>query len=702
MLRRLGIQSKLILLLLAVTLASIAVVGWIGFSLGKRSIREATEARLTALRACQTAMLQSMLAGLRDLVISLSDGREAIEGTRALAAGFRELGTQPLSAAELDRLEAYYRDEFIPRLAERIDAKPVLEQYLPEGAAAQRVQERWIASNPLPAARQDLAEHPDDDSAYAAAHARFHPAFARAVRIFRFEDIMLIDAETLDIVYSYQKTPEFGTNLETGPYAGTLLAAKVRSLRGDRDRDDFRIVDFERYRPSLGKAMGFALSPIFDGAQMIGILAIQFPIDSINKVLTNSFDWQSQGLGASGECYLVGPDHTLRSRSRFMHEDPTGFVAGLRASGVPAATCNAIERQGSGLCLLPIRGLAAEEALRGQSGFTEGTDYRGTPVYTAYGPIDLDSLRWGLLAEIDVAEADAPIRRFGRTVVGVASGLALGSTLLALLFSHLLTRPLVRLADAARRLGAGETDVAVPVATDDEFGRLGRVFNDMAIDIRQRKEQLEQQVTRNEELLLSILPASAVEQRRDGDERASREFADVTVLCADLAGVDALAARDGDARALAAVGDLVAAIDEAAEAAGVEKVRAIGGSYLAVCGLSVARPDHTRRMIEFGRSIERLVAAFQREHRVDVRAAIGINCGPVVGGVVGRRKFLYDLWGDTVAVARRLAADGTAIRVTGRVRERTGDLFTFHGPESVTLEGRAPIETWSLDRAEGR
>lgn len=149
---------------------------------------------------------------------------------------------------------------------------------------------------------------------------------------------------------------------------------------------------------------------------MIGILAIQFPIDSINKVLTNNFDWQSQGLGASGECYLVGPDHTLRSRSRFMHEDPEGFVA----------------------------------------------------------------------------EADAPIRRFGRTVVGVASGLALGSTLLALLFSHLLTRPLVRLADAARRLGAGQTDVAVPVATDDEFGQLGRVFNDMAVDIRRRKEQLEQ------------------------------------------------------------------------------------------------------------------------------------------------------------------------------------------------------------------
>jgi class 3 adenylate cyclase len=695
---RLGIQSKLILLLLGVSLASIGVVAWIGYSSGRRSLTQATTDRLTALRASKATAVKTMLAGLRDQVISISDSRVAIEAMRDLRAGFHELGTVPLADAEEERLEAFYRDDFLPALAREIDGDPVLEQYLPAGAAARQVQFRWIADNPHAyLAKQNLVERDGDPSTYAAAHARFHPAFARMVRLFGFEDVMLIDADTLDIVYSYEKTTELGTNLETGPYAGTLLATKVRSLRGDRDRDDFRVVDFERYRPTLSRPMGFAISPIFDGTKMIGILALQFPIDAFNRILTNDFDWESQGLGKTGESYLVGPDRTLRSRSRFMHEDPEKLLAELKVAGVSPGILAAMARQRSGMCLLPVQTPAVEEALRGRTGFTTGVDYRGAPVYTAYGPIELDSLRWALLAEIDVAEADAPIRRFGRTVFSVASGLALGSTLLALLFSHLLTRPLAALTDAARRLGAGETDIRVPVTAADEFGQLGRVFNDMAANIRHQKEQLQAQVRENEELLLSILPASAVEQRREGDERASREFADVSVLCADIVGMEQLAARGGDARALAALGDLVAAFDEAAEAGGIEKVRTIGGSYLAVCGLSVSRPDHTRRVIEFARAVERIVAAFNREQQADLRVAIGINCGPVVGGVVGRRKFLYDLWGDTVAVARRLAeGGGGAIRVTGRVRERTGDLFEFHGPEPVAVEGRPPLETWSL------
>jgi len=696
MLRRLGVQSKLIILLLAVTLTSIAVVAWIGYSLGRDSIRHSTRERLTALRACQTAALRAMLTDLRDQVISLSDTRFVVEGMRAFRDGFRELGTVPPAAADEARLEGYYTGEFLPALGRQIGAEPLLEQYLPAGVAARRLQERWIASSPRPERRQDVVELPDDPSAYAAAHARFHPSIARVVRIFHFEDVMLVDADTLDVVYSYQKTPELGTNFETGPYAATQLGQKLRSLRGDRDRDDFRVVDFERYRPSLGRAMGFTLSPIFDGPRMIGILVLQFPIDAFNKVLTNDYDWVAQGLGKTGECYLVGPDHTLRSRSRFMHEDPESLLAELRAAGVSQGILRAMERQGSGLCLLPVKTAAADEALRGKTGFLAGVDYRGSPVYTAYGPIELDSLRWGILAEIDISEADAPIRRFGRTVFSVASGLALGSTLLALLFSHLLTRPLAALTEAARRLGAGETDITVPATGGDEFGQLGRVFNDMAANIRDQKEQLQTQVRKNEELLLSILPASAVEQRREGDERASREFADVSVLCADVVGMEQVAARGGDARALAALGDLVAAFDEAAEAGGIEKVRTIGGSYLAVCGLSVARPDHTRRVIDFARAIERIVAAFNREQQADIRVAIGINCGPVVGGVVGRRKFLYDLWGDTVVVARRLADGGGTIRVTGRVRERIGDLFTFQGPETVIVDGRPPIETWSL------
>lgn len=400
-------------------------------------------------------------------------------------------------------------------------------------------------------------------------------------------------------------------------------------------------------------------------------------------------------MGETGETYLVGPDSTMRSRSRFMAEDPQGFIKTLRASSVPTSVVDQIERQGNVLCALPVDSPSAAAALNGQSGIMETTDYRGEKVLSAYGPLELDSLRWAVLAEMDLAEAEAPVRAFARRVLIAASALALAFTFAALIAAHLLTRPLRLLADGARRLGAGENNVRVDVQSQDEFGELSRVFNDMSASIETQKQKLEQQVQENQELLHSILPASAVAQRREGDERASREFADVTVLFAEILGMEDFSARAGESKALALLGDLIAAFDEAAEKSGIEKVKTIGGSYLAVCGLSVHRPDHARRVIQFAQEMARIVGIFNRDENAGLSLAVGINSGPVVGGVVGRRKFLYDLWGDTVTIARKLASgEGSAIRVTSPVRDRLGEQFTFRGP--IKTDGKSGAEAWEV------
>jgi methyl-accepting chemotaxis protein len=79
----------------------------------------------------------------------------------------------------------------------------------------------------------------------------------------------------------------------------------VRAIRAARDRDDFKIADFESFRPSLGTSMGFAMSPIFDGTTMVGILVLQFPIELFNRVLTGDYNWTGEGLGQTGECFVV-------------------------------------------------------------------------------------------------------------------------------------------------------------------------------------------------------------------------------------------------------------------------------------------------------------------------------------------------------------------------------------------------------------
>lgn len=695
---RLSIQSKVILLLLGVSLASIGTVAWIGYDSGRKSLDQALRERMTAIRSAKSLNVSMMLDALRDQVIAMSDSQTVAAAAREFPAAYGQLADATLAPAEAESLASFYSADYLPKLHEGRGGKPVLEQYLPTSAAARYLQYHYLAANPAPyEGKHALDAAPGDTSEYGRIHARFHREFARTVAIFGFADLLIVDPDSLDIVYSYAKTAEFATNLEVGPYATTKLATLVRSLQGHKERDDFVVSDFEKFAPSLGQPMAFIGSPIYEGSQLLGILVLQFPIETFNKVLTADYAWSDAGFGQTGECYLVGPDRTLRSRSRFMVEDTEGLLTTLADEGVARDVLERIRALGTAMCLLPVDNACVEEALRGRSGVMRTRGYRGKPVVAAYGPVELNSLRWAIVTSVDESEAHEPTARFGRTVFGLASGLSLASTLIALAFSNLLTRPLRALTAAAERLGAGDTDVSVPIHSEDEFGQLGRVFNGMAASIRRQTEKLETQVRENDELLHSILPASAVESRRDGDERAQREFADVSVLVAEIVGMEGLGTPAGESRALGVLTDLVAAIDEAAEAGGIEKVRTIGTTYLAVCGLSVTRPDHVRRMLAFAREIERIVGIFNRDHHLELAVSIGVSAGPVVGGVVGRRRFLYDLWGETVAVAKELSHQGdAAIRVTDRVRERTGELFDFLGPFSVAIDGRPAIETWSL------
>lgn len=695
---RMSIQSKMIVLLLVVSLASLSAVALLGYSSAKIALTQAVEKQLQGIRVSKTTTLKEMLEALKDQVISMSDSQAAIDGMRAFRQAYRDLATKSLSVAEEEKLRAFYASEFLPALGKQLDGQPILEHYLPTTPTARYLQYHYLANNPHPYKDKGaLISAPLDQSSYGETHARLHKLFSRVVRIFGFEDLMLVDPDTLDVVYSFQKTTEFSTNLLSGPYSNTNLGDRIRAIKVARDRDDFKIADFEAYRPSLGAPMGFALSPIFDGPTMIGVLVLQFPIETFNKVLTGDYKWREEGLGNTGESYVVGPDKTIRSRSRFMFEDAAGFFRDLKQSGVSDKVIQRMERQKTAMNALVVDSASVEKGLQGLTGITTTRSYRGRNVLSAYGPLEMDSVRWAVISEIDLEEAREPIQSVGRRVVIASSAIALIVSVLALICSQLLTRPLRALTEGARRLGAGDTKVQVNVTSRDEFGELGVVFNEMADSIRNQTQELEEQVRKNQELLLNILPASAVAQRRDGDERASREFLDVTVLFSDLSGMEELSRTVGEVKAMTLLGDLIASFDDAAERHGIEKVKTVGASYLAVCGLSVSRPDHTRRIIQFAEDMVRIVAIFNREHSLHTTLAIGVNSGPVVGGVVGKRKFLYELWGDTVALAKKLASSSNgAIRVTHNVYSRLGDQFEFTGPIRFEVEGRDSIEAWQI------
>ena len=687
-LERIGVQSRFILLMLLVSLGSILAIGWIGYQSARSAITNAVQNHLQSVRHSKTSGLMALLEALRDQVISLSDGKLAADAIVNFKQSYRALEDEKLTEEQEEELRNYYATQFLPQLQKNLGSTAHPEQFVPADPIQRYLQYHYM-----------VAAATADDSLYGLAHTANHERFDRVGTMFGYEDILLIDDDTLEIIYTLRKRPDFATSLRDGPYASTNLAKAADALSRARDRDTFKVVDTELYRPNFGLPVGFVLSPIFNGSEMVGILALEFPIDRIVHLLTGNFEWEREGMGKTGECYVVGPDFTMRSRSRFMVEDPQAFFRELRTSTVTPSVVEQIKRQGTVLNQLPVKTYSTEQALLGHDGITMINDYRGVPVLSSYGPLDLNSLRWAVVAEMDVAEAYQPIYDYARRALLAATALAMATTLLALVSSWLLVRPLKQLAAAARRIGAGDSAVSVDLNTRDEFGELANVFNEMSANLQRQRGELEEKARENQELLLNILPASAIEQRRDGDEKATRQFADVTVLVAEFRHVDELGGHRDDSRGISLLGDLVSACDEAAEKCGVEKVRAVGSLYLAVCGLSVNRPDHTARTMLFAQELAQIVAAFDREHAAPLTLAVGINSGSVVGGVVGRHKFLYDLWGDTVTIASRLAArDDGAIHVSQQVHDRLNDLYTFEVHDDLELRGQGVMKTWRLKR----
>jgi class 3 adenylate cyclase len=695
--RSLSVQSKLIAAFVLLTLVTIGVVSWIGYLSARESLRAASERELIGLQRSKTAMVQNILRSARNEVLSLSASSVTTNAARELSAAYRQLATEPVTTQMQTEVRRFYRDEFVPALMKRSAITPPEDSLLPTTPTGWYLHYHYIATGEKPYGTRRINHSTTDRSAYGRAVAQVEAELRGAVNRLEQANITLVDPDTLDVFFSLEQSSVLGTNLVTGPYAASKMSRLVLALRNSQNVDDYRVADFEAYYPALGDPIAFVGTPVFDGPRIIAIMVLRLPIEPISRALSGNRQWQADGLGETGEVYLLGPDQTMRSDSRFLIENRDSFLATLRRSTVTSRAVDTVEKLGTTILTIPVADEAARAALRGETGVTAIDDYRGVPALIAYGPVDLDSLRWGVIAKIDEAEAMAPLGVYATRVLTWGVGLSLLATVMALLLAKALTRPISALVRAAKQVSHGALDVRVEVIATDEYRELGEAFNEMVASLRTNRAALDRQVLENERLLVSLLPASGAAHVRDGNAEARQAFADVTVAYVNLVGFESLSPELGENDSMALLSDIVAACDEAAEQHGVEKVRTIGSSYLAVSGLSVERPDHTARMVDFAREVVRIVKRFNAERGVRLVAEIGINAGPVIGGMVGRRKFIYDLWGDTVKLARGIESDGkTSILVTRAVYERVRDLVPFGSATRTDVRGMGPVELFSL------
>ncbi|MGI0494122.1 adenylate/guanylate cyclase domain-containing protein [Alkalinema pantanalense CENA528] len=713
-------------MLLIVSGCSIGITAFLGYQSGRANLTDRVFNQLTSLRASKAYQIESYFKTLRAHTQTLSTDLTIIDALQQLDRAYQQLEQAPISAKTQQELRQYYSQKFLPRLAETEQGTPVLSAYLPPNPAAQYLQDYYIAANQFAVGQKHRLDAASDGSEYSRLHAKYHPMVREIIDKFGYYDLFLINPAG-KIVYTVYKETDFGSDLTQGAYSESNLARLVETVRQAKQKNYAHIVDFAPYAPSYGAPAAFIAVPIFKttrnngdrgasgvnpanpeatdpeggqlfAAEFLGVLAVQIPVNEINSVMTGNHNWQQDGLGQTGETYLVGPDRFMRSQSRFLTEDSASYLKLLEKLGTPPASLKRIASYKSTILEQKVDTQGVNAALYGKQGTEIIQDYRDIAVLSSYAPLRIEGLNWVILSEMDLTEAYAPISAFAYQVLISATLLMLLLTLLAMVIANWFIRPIQRLINYAATIESGEIDAVAEINSQDEFGHLAQSFNAMVHSLRVQTNLVAQKSKENEQLLLSLFPDAIARRLKQGEKNIAERIPNVVVVFAELTGFVQLTENFTTQESVTLLNELVEAFDNVGNRYGMEKIKTMGYSYLSVCGLSTPYLDYDKRAVDFAMEMLTILRRSQGDHGLMLNVRIGINAGDVVAGIVGKNRFIYDVWGDTINIASSLrsACPAGAMLVSPEIYDRLKDLYAFEPAELIELAYDQQLLAWRL------
>ncbi len=248
--------------------------------------------------------------------------------------------------------------------------------------------------------------------------------------------------------------------------------------------------------------------------------------------------------------------------------------------------------------------------------------------------------------------------------------------------------------DKVKGFSAGAVDyVTKPIQHEEVLARVTT-----HLKLRRLQQHLEEKEREADRLLLNVLPQSIVNQLKQEGTVAAESFSDVSVLFADIVGFTGFSANQDPKILIEVLNALFSSFDNLVEALKLEKIKTIGDCYMVVGGAPTHRSDHSRAIAELALGIKEEVLKYNDKHQMTFAVRIGINSGPVVAGVIGTKKFSYDLWGDTVNVASRMESYGlpNEIQVTDKSYEQLRDTYAFEDRGEIEVKGKGKIKTYLL------
>jgi class 3 adenylate cyclase len=690
-----SIRYRLIFIMVCLSVFGVCLASGLAHAHGEANLKDAAVRQLTGLRRTRAYQIQSYFRTARNHVLSLSDDRMFVDAMQEFASAYSKLDSLPSDQAMCRGVGAWYDQAYLPGVLRFMTLTKPRADYLPVGTAAYWLQNQYV----LPQEREVHSVQLDSDgAAYNRVNAKYDPSFRKLVEQFGYYDLLLVYPKDLRVIYSAAHNPDFGTSLSIGPYRDTALGGIVAHAMTSPDPEAVFVADYSRYTPVKGAPAAFLASPISDGQSRVGAFVLQISSIEIDRVVSGNRSWEADGLGRTGDVEIVGPDRLMRSTSRRFIEHPGEFLKGLRAGGATEEQLRQVQTFGTTILGTKVSGSAVAEGLQGREGTMVEAGPDGRQQIVSFMPLGLPGLNWVVLAHIDLDEALGPVYRFRSEAILWGTLAVLLTAFVALLLTEQLLRPINDLLKAAKRMTAGDLTARVQVRSGDELGVLSSAFNSMSESIQQSMIVIEEKNRENENLLLNILPGPIAQRLKSGETAIADSYAQATVLFADIVGFTTLSAGRDPAEILTFLNGLFTRFDEAAKLHGIEKIKTIGDAYMAVSGILPSHPDHVKQMLQMGFDMLDVVRDYRLLSKTPFSIRIGINTGPVVAGVVGTTKFIYDLWGDTVNMASRMESTGVpgSIQVSRSVYDLLKNEYEFKARGTIEIKGKGLIETWLL------
>lgn len=682
-----SMATRLAAAVVAVSLVSLVIATIIGLNTGRDLGEDLYRNRLTALRTSASGDVSSDMNALATTSDALASSPQAAEAIRRFSSAFDDLQGEDLGDRRTqvaDLLDSYKQRFLDPQSEVGLDLD--VRDIIPSTDIGVHLQHLY-AINFEPADDAAAVNDAGDGSDWTATHALVHPVYRDIADRAGLVDVFLVDAEGR-AVYSVRKNPDFATDLETGPFSGSVLSTAVRRALEDPDAGP-QVSDLAFYNASL-QPIGVVASPVLDGDTVVGAVALMYDSERLTASLTAEGEWEDAGYPDTSDTYMIGSDGTTRSDPRGFVEDPSGYLDEVQeAGGLSDEQRAAVEARGTTVLTLRASDPTYQAIEDDDTAIESRASISGHDVYSTIERVDVDGPTWWTAAEVDASVARSDVEDFREVlVVGVAIFVVV-LAFLAVLWANRIVSPVREISNRlARRETSDEAEpLVVPDRSPIEFHRLADAFESMARSLRSQRANVAAARAERLDLLRRMLPPAVAQRVASGQVQALEDVTQVSVGVLLVDGLGDLVRIDDGASGREFVDRLGGELDELAERHGIERIKVVGDAYFAACGHDRPYLDHAPRMVEFASDARDAIRDLGGHTSSGLDISAGVHTGPVTVGMTGGERLVYDVWGPTVTLAHHVARRAAAGQILAT--DATRALL----PESVEVVPVDPLDS---------